>query len=99
MMVPGGGQKFKHDWDMGAVLGFRLGCALISVIALSLTATFPVAATGNGKLAVYGAIAFNIPSQRLGTALESYARISSREILYDGVLAAGRRLFLAPLRF
>lgn len=36
-------------------------------------------------------IEFNIPSQPLGSALETYARISSREVLYDSTLANGRR--------
>ena len=87
-MIHRGGQKLKLDWDLRAVLGFRFGCAVISVLASTLTAT--VAATGNAKQSVSGVIAFNIPSQPLGTALEIYARISRREVLYDGRLAAGR---------
>jgi hypothetical protein len=38
-----------------------------------------------------GGITFTIPSQPLGAALEIYARISNREVLYDGALAVGRR--------
>ena len=36
-------------------------------------------------------ILFDITSQPLGAALETYAQISGREVLYDGRLAAGRR--------
>jgi hypothetical protein len=91
MMPHGGGREFKPDRDIGAVLGFRRGCAVFSVFGLALTATLTVAAAGNGKQPVYGSIAFNIASQPLGSALETFARISSREVLYDGALAAGRR--------
>ncbi|WP_407181487.1 TonB family protein [Bradyrhizobium sp. STM 3562] len=38
-----------------------------------------------------GEFAFDLPSQPLGAALEGYARISGREVLYDGRLAEGRR--------
>jgi TonB family protein len=34
---------------------------------------------------------FLIPAESLGQALESYARISGREVLYDSALAEGRR--------
>jgi TonB family protein len=45
----------------------------------------------SGKKAASGMLAFSIPSQPLGAALEIYARISGREVLYDGALAEGRR--------
>jgi hypothetical protein len=48
-------------------------------------------ATDNGTAAGSGGTTFTIPSQPLGAALEIYARISNREVLYDGALAAGRR--------
>jgi TonB C terminal len=38
-----------------------------------------------------GLVRFNIPSQPLVSALEAYARISGREVLYDGALAVGLR--------
>ncbi len=38
-----------------------------------------------------GRQAFDLPSEPLGAALEAYARISGREVLYDGRLAEGRR--------
>ena len=38
-----------------------------------------------------GSLAFNIPSQPLGAALEVFARMSRREVLYDGALSEGRR--------
>src|ERR1700761_7953060 len=38
-----------------------------------------------------GRAVFHIPSQSLAAALETYARISGREVLYDGRLAEGRR--------
>jgi hypothetical protein len=36
-----------------------------------------------------GLVRFDIPSQTLASALEAYARISGREVLYDGALAVG----------
>lgn len=48
----------------------------------------------SGKAAVSDRIAFNIPSQPLGAALEAYARIASRDVLYDGPMAEGRRASL-----
>jgi hypothetical protein len=89
MTLRRGGREFKSDWVIGAVLGLRY--AVGSVLALTLTATFPVAAIENGKRPAAGSIVFNIPSQSLGSALEIYARVSSREVLYDGTLANGRR--------
>jgi hypothetical protein len=71
--------------------GLRLACAVILVFALTLTAICPAAAAGAERQDVDGGIAFNIPPQPLATALEIYARISSREVLYEGALAAGRR--------
>jgi hypothetical protein len=38
-----------------------------------------------------GAVVFDIPSQSLEAAIETYARISGREVLYYGRLAEGRR--------
>ena len=51
--------------------------------------TFAVAASG--KQPADRGFVFNIPPQPLSTALEAYARISRREVLYDGALAVGRR--------
>jgi hypothetical protein len=48
-------------------------------------------AAGNSQEAGGTAIRFDIPSQSLGSALEAYARISGREVLYNGALAAGHR--------
>jgi hypothetical protein len=74
-----------------AVFGLRLGCALVPVLAsISMTINHG-AATEVGGQSVSSGIAFKIPSQPLGTAIEAYARLSSREVLYDGALAAGRR--------
>ncbi|WP_152535585.1 STN domain-containing protein [Bradyrhizobium sp. Ai1a-2] len=67
----------------------------VSVVTILLSAliTIPSRADphASGKKAASGSLAFNIPSQPLGAALEIYARISSREVLYDGALAEGRR--------
>lgn len=85
------GREFEPGRHARVVLGFRLGWAAISVFMLTLTMITSGAGAESGKQPVYGGIVFNIPSQPLGTALETYARISSREVLYDGALAVGRR--------
>ncbi|MEW6438316.1 MAG: secretin and TonB N-terminal domain-containing protein [Pseudomonadota bacterium] len=36
-------------------------------------------------------VSFDIPSQPLSAALETYARLSGREVLYNGALTIGRR--------
>jgi hypothetical protein len=82
------GRDFKSNWA-GAACG--LGRAVISVFVLAFTMIASGVGAESGKQPVHGGIAFNIPSQPLGTALEAYARISSREVLYDGALALGRR--------
>jgi hypothetical protein len=64
-------------------------------LVLCLTAFLPglagALATENETAPASGRVSFNIPSQQLSTALEIYARVSSREVLYDGALAVGRR--------
>lgn len=40
---------------------------------------------------LHAKLAFDLPSQPLGAALETYARMTGREVLYDGRLAEGRR--------
>lgn len=48
--------------------------------------------TGNGFADAGNSVPihFDIPAQPLGDALEAYARLAGREVLYDGALAAGR---------
>jgi hypothetical protein len=48
-------------------------------------------ADASGVETASGTLSFDIPSQSLTSALEAYARISGREVLYDGTLAMGRR--------
>jgi hypothetical protein len=48
-------------------------------------------ADASGVEAPSGSIPFDIPSESLTSALEAYARISGREVLYDGTLATGHR--------
>jgi len=48
-------------------------------------------AAGDGQETGSGTIRFDIPSLPLGAALEIYARVAGREVLYDGALAAGHR--------
>jgi hypothetical protein len=69
-----------------AAWGVFFGLCLGAFIAGSSTA---LAAGGGAGEA--DTVPFDIPSQSLGAALEAYARISGREVLYDGALAAGRR--------
>ncbi len=71
--------------------GLRQGCAAISVLGLILIIALPVSAAETGRQPPREAAVFNIPPQPLAHALEAYARISSREILYDSTLADGRR--------
>jgi hypothetical protein len=91
MMLQRDGRDFKPDRFMGAVLGLRLGCAVMSALALTSAAAFAGAAALEEQKADAASVAFNIPSQPLGAALETYARLSSHEVLYDAALAAGRR--------
>jgi hypothetical protein len=74
-----------------ALHALRLGCAAILVLGLILSVALPVFAAENDRQPPVGSIVFNIPPQPLGSALETYARISSREVLYDSMLADGRR--------
>lgn len=64
---------------------------LLIACVLGLVNNAPVLAAETGERASETKIQFGIPSQALGSALEAYARIASREVLYDGALAAGRR--------
>ncbi len=48
-------------------------------------------AAGDDKAGSPSVISFNIPAQALGPALESYARLANREILYDGTVVSGRK--------
>lgn len=74
---------------------WMLSFAASVVIILWLSALIPNPGRADprvsGKNAASGSLAFSIPSQPLGGALEIYARISRREVLYDGALAEGRR--------
>ncbi len=89
-MLQRGGREFKPDWIVGVVPGFRLGSAAILTFALTM-AMMTLAVAASDRLPVGGGIGFNIPPQPLGTALETYARMSGREVLYDGALSLGRR--------
>jgi TonB family protein len=79
------------------VSGFRswtlFAVSVVLVLCISTFISNPGAADSgvSGKRAASSSRAFNIPSQPLGAALEVYARISSREVLYDGALSEGRR--------
>jgi hypothetical protein len=67
----------------------------VLLLALCLTVLIPstrsVLAVENDGAPASGRIAFNIPAQPLSAALEIYARVSRREVLYDSALAEGRR--------
>jgi hypothetical protein len=89
MMLQRVGRDFKPNWIISAVFG--LGRTAISVFVLTLTMIASGVGVESSKQPADGGIAFNIPSQPLGSALEAYARVSSREVLYDGALAVGRR--------
>jgi hypothetical protein len=89
MVLQSVGRDFNPNWITGAVL--ELGRTAISVFVLTLTMIASGASAESGKQFAYSGIAFDLPSQPLGTALEAFARISSREVLYDGALAVGRR--------
>jgi hypothetical protein len=82
-------RSFNPNWIAGAVL--ELGRTAISVFVLTLTMIGSGAGAESGRQLAYSGIAFDIPSQPLGIALEAFARIASREVLYDGALAVGRR--------
>lgn len=89
-MLQLGRRHFKTSWFADVALGRCLGRTVIFVFGLIVIALSPVASAGSGRQPLDASIAFNIPSQPLGAALEAYARISRREVLYDGAFAAGR---------
>jgi hypothetical protein len=69
------------------IRGFGLAVCLGGFIAGAGCAI----ADASGGEPTSGTILFDIPSESLTAALEAYARISGREVLYDGTLATGRR--------
>jgi hypothetical protein len=89
MVLQSVGRDFNLNWITGAVL--ELGRTAISVFVLTLTMIGSGASAESDKQLAYSGIAFDLPSQPLGTALEAFARVSNREVLYDGALAVGRR--------
>jgi len=60
-------------------------CVPAALVVLALSVVASEAASGRSVAR------YDIPAQSLAPALESYARVSSREVLYDGRLAEGRR--------
>jgi hypothetical protein len=89
-MLHQGRRELEPDWVLAAVFGFRVGCAVLSVSAFSFAAVLPLA-SANGEPSVHSGMTFSIPAQPLGPALETFVRLSGREVLYDGALAIGRR--------
>jgi hypothetical protein len=76
----------SRSWTLFAVSVVLVAC--ISAPISNSGAANPGIA---GESAASTSLAFNIPSQPLSAALEVYARVSRREVLYDGALSEGRR--------
>lgn len=72
-----------------------VGASSLRFAAIILLALVPVSlhvsAAENGSQPSDVGMVFKILPQPLGRALETYARVSSREVLYDGTLADDRR--------
>ncbi|WP_130580181.1 TonB C-terminal domain-containing protein [Bradyrhizobium sp. Leo170] len=89
--------QFGRVMRVSRVSGSRSWTLFAVSVVLASCISAPISNPGaantgiSGKKAASSSLAFNIPSQPLGTALEVYARISSREVLYDGALSEGRR--------
>jgi hypothetical protein len=91
-------EQFGSTMQVSRVSGSRswmLSFAVLVVIVLCISALISNPGAANPGIserkAASSCLAFNIPSQPLGAALEVYARVSSREVLYDGALSEGRR--------
>lgn len=71
-------------------LGQRAGRCLFVFAALLAWSSVATSSIASGAGPKAGVAAYYLPSQPLWTALETFARQSNREILYDGGLADGR---------
>ncbi len=74
----------------GAVAQLSMRRLLLASSFAALVSCYGAAASASDNQQPTGPLVrFDIPSQPLAAALETYARISGREVLYDGALAAG----------
>ncbi len=64
---------------------------LTLVVSLGIAINVVLSRCADAENSIGALISFDIPSQSLGAALETYARVSGREVLYDGALTIGQR--------
>ncbi|MCA6109661.1 TonB C-terminal domain-containing protein [Bradyrhizobium cenepequi] len=72
------------------MLSFAASVVIILWLSVLISNPGRADSSVSGRKAAPRSLVFSIPSQPLGAALEIYARISSREVLYEGALAEGR---------
>jgi len=87
MMVQKAEREFEPGWNVGVVLGSRLGLAGFSAFILALVATAALAAAGEGSDGAgfpQALVSFDIPAQALSDALYTYSSVTGIEILVPG---------------
>jgi hypothetical protein len=84
-------ERFGEDAIEVSLLGILCLLSLLLVACGSLSGSAAAAQSRETSTVSNGPIAFEIPAQKLESAIEAYSVISEWQVIYDAGLAVGRR--------